>query len=238
MLSSLQHKLDQLERKLRTSFGTDISTPRARFWTKVHYHVFDQAFLREIWTNFARIAPGVYRSNQPTWRRFTRYKGMGIKTVLNLRGANAFSQYLFERDYCDTLGLGLVDHAFHARRAPQPQQILDVLDTLRNLEKPFLLHCKSGADRAGFISALYLLVIEGHPIEQARQQLSWRYSHLDFTQTGILDYILNVYDVRQDVSHIGFEEWLRAEYSAETLQQGFDHRIDWATTAQSMIRAQ
>ena len=237
MLSILQNRLDQLERKLRTSFGTDISTPRARRWTTFHYHLFDQAFLREIWTNFAQIAPGVYRSNQPTWRRFKRYKAMGIKTVLNLRGANAFSQYLFEREFCKTLGLDLVDHAFHARRAPEPEQILEVLNTLRHLQKPLLLHCKSGADRAGFISALYLLVIEGHPIDRARQQLSWRFSHLDFTKTGILDYILNVFDARQKLSQIEFEEWLRSEYSAKKLQQGFDQRIDWATTAQTMTRA-
>ncbi len=237
MLSTLQHKLDQLERKLRTSFGTDISTPRARRWTTFHYHFFDQAFLREIWTNFAQIAPEVYRSNQPTWRRFKRYKAMGIKTVLNLRGANAFSQYLFEREYCDKLDLGLVDHAFHARRAPEPEQILEVLKTLRTLQKPFLLHCKSGADRAGFISAIYLLVIDGQPIDQARQQLSWRYSHLDFTKTGILDYILNVFEARQNMSQIRFEDWLHSEYSAKTLQHGFDQRIDWATTAQSMTRA-
>lgn len=237
MLAKLQHELDQLERKLRTSFGTDTSTPKARRWTMFHYHFFDQAFLREIWTNFAQIAPDVYRSNQPTWRRFKTYKAKGIKTILNLRGASKFSQYLFEKEFCDTLGLTLVDHAFHARRAPEARQIIDVIATLRELQKPFLLHCKSGADRAGFISAIYLLVIEGSPVQEARKQLSWTYSHLDFTKTGVLDYILNVYEARLGVSQIDFEEWLASEYDAKKIQTGFDQRIDWALTSQSMISA-
>lgn len=62
MLGRLWTKIEDAERKLRRSFGKDITDPRARRWSTFHYHVFDHAFLRTFWTNFYEIAPGVYLS--------------------------------------------------------------------------------------------------------------------------------------------------------------------------------
>jgi len=42
------------------------------------------------------------------------------------------------------------------------------------LEYPILMHCKSGADRVGLMSALYLHTRHGVPISEARRQLSLR----------------------------------------------------------------
>ena len=40
------------------------------------------------------------------------------------------------------------------------------------------MHCKSGADRAGFAAALYLMLQKRRSAEEAQEQLSWRFLHL------------------------------------------------------------
>lgn len=224
MLGQFWTRIEDAERKLRRSFGKDITDPRARRWSTFHYHVFDHAFLRTFWTNFFQIAPGVYRSNQPTHRRFERYKAMGIKTVVNLRGEDKYAHYLFEKETCEALGLTLLNAKLQARSAVSRKKIVHVIDTLRQAEKPFVFHCKSGADRAGFVAALYLMVFEGKPVEVARKQLSIKYIHLDFTATGVQDYILDVYAARNRRSPIGFEDWIRTEYDGKAIQAGFIQR--------------
>ncbi|MCR9275566.1 tyrosine-protein phosphatase [Mameliella sp. AT18] len=224
MLAKLWSRLDAAERRLRHSFGRDISTPSARRWSSLHYNLFDHAFLRVFWTNFFQIAPGVYRSNQPTHRRFERYAAMGIRTVVNLRGEDKHAHYLFEKESVEALGMTLVNAKLWAREAAPRKRIIGVIDALRAAERPMMFHCKSGADRAGFVAAMYLLVFENAPIAAAKKQLGLRYMHLDFTKTGVQDYVLRVFEARQELGEIGFEDWIRTEYQAKAIQSAWEAR--------------
>lgn len=237
MLAKLWTRLDTAERRFRRSWGRDISTPAARRWAQLHYHVFDHAFLRMFWTNFWPVAPGVWRSNQPTTARFARYKAMGIKTVVNLRGEDTYAHYLFEKEACEALGLTLVDAKLWARTAAPRKRIVAVIDALRAAEKPMVFHCKSGADRAGFVAAMYQMVFEGVPVAEARKQLGLKYIHLEFTKTGVQGYILDTYAARQAHSDISFEDWIRSEYTSRTMQQGYDARRPPAATARVLMDA-
>lgn len=234
MLSKILARLDAAERRLRYSFGDDIATPWGRFWSKVHYHIFDHAFLRVFWTNFWPVAPGVYRSNQPTHARFQRMKDMGIKTVINLRGTDRRAHYLFEEESCRKLGLTLVNCKLHARRARPAVQFLEIIDALRTTEKPLVFHCKSGADRAGIVAAMYKLVFEGASVAEARKQLGLKYLHLKFTRTGVQDYILDVYEARQTQGSIGFEDWLKTEYDHDAMNEAYFARRPAAELARAL----
>lgn len=225
MLAKLWTKVEKTERRLRRSIGKDISTPSGRFWAKVHYHLFDHAFLRLFWSNFFEVAPGVYRSNQPTHARFEKYADMGIRTVVNLRGEDNQSQYFFEQESVEALGMTLIDAKLWARTAAPRKRIVAVIDALRAAERPMMFHCKSGADRAGFVAAMYLMVFEGQPVEVAKKQLGLKYIHLDFTATGVQDYILDVYAARVARSPIGFEDWIRTEYNAKIIQTAYDGKV-------------
>lgn len=222
MLTQLWEKIEHAERRLRRSFGKDISTPSARALAQLHYNLFDHAWLRTVWTNFWQIAPGVWRSNHPTHRRFEKYKRMGIRTVITLRGEEKYSHYLFEKESCEKLGLTLEHVKLWARMALKRARILHLIDTMRHAERPMMFHCKSGADRAGFASAVYLMVFEGVPVEQARKQLGLKYVHLEFTKTGIQGYILDTYAARNRRAAIPFEDWIATEYDAKKLQAGFE----------------
>ncbi|RBI87617.1 protein tyrosine phosphatase [Rhodosalinus halophilus] len=224
MLTKIWSWLDDRERMLRRSFGTDISTPGQRRLAWLHYHMFDHAALRTVWTNFFEVAPGVYRSNQPTHARFARYRDMGVRTVINLRGEDKHAQYLFEKESCEALGLTLVNAKLWARQTASRARIQAVIDAMRAAERPFLFHCKSGADRAGFAAAVYLMVFEGVPVEEAKAQLGLKYIHFKGTRTGVQDYILDVYAARLGRGAIPFEDWIAREYDHKAIQAGFDAR--------------
>lgn len=234
MLKAIWTWLDESERRVRRSFGKDISTPWGRFVGHVHYHVFDHAFLRIFWTNFEEIAPGVYRSNHPTHRRLKKYRDMGIKSVLSLRGEEKFAHWLFEKESCETLGLKLHTAKLWARHAAKPSKIANVLDEIRKIERPFVFHCKSGADRAGFVAAMYLMVFEGQSVQEARRMLSFKYLHMKHTKTGVQDYILDVYEARTAEDPIGFEDWLRTEYRGARTNEAWENRRSPESTAKML----
>ncbi|MEO1308812.1 MAG: protein tyrosine phosphatase, partial [Pseudomonadota bacterium] len=115
-MTQLRQRLKDAERKVRSSFGDDISTPAGRWQAWAHFNLMDHAFLRVWWTNFGQVADGVYRSNHPGPKRLEKYKQMGIKTVLNLRGNDGYSPWLLEEEACERLGMDLVVRKIYARK--------------------------------------------------------------------------------------------------------------------------
>ncbi len=214
-------RITEWERNLRASYNTDLSTPENRRRARIYNLWFDHEILRGVWTNFFQVAPGVYRSNHPTLKRFAKMKDKGITTVLNLRGEFPSAHYFTEVETCHDLGLNLVSISLQARHAPPAKDLLALIDTFRTLEKPFVMHCKSGADRAGLASAIYLLVIEGAPLDVARRQLGLRYLHVRRSKTGTLDHIFDVYEARNAKAPISFEDWLKTEYDHLALQADY-----------------
>lgn len=221
MIRKIFRTLDRKERELRMSFGHDITNPEER--KKSHWHVrwLDHGILRTFWHNFEEVSTGVYRSNHPDHKRFEAYAAMGIKTILNLRGVAKQPHYLFEEESCKKLGLTLVTIGMSARQAPKKGQLQKVIAAFKTLERPFLVHCKSGADRTGLVAALYLMVHDNQPVEVARRQLSFRFLHIRRTATGILDHFFDVYAARNAQSPIAITEWIETEYDADALIQSF-----------------
>ncbi len=220
MAGALKRRMLAWQRRMAGTYGTDISTPEARRAAWWHFQLMDHAFLRVLWTNLDQIAPGVWRSNQPSAWRLARYKDrLGLKAVINLRGPSAQGFYLFEVEACRDLGLTLHDVNFSARRAPTRAALLQVIDLFATVQKPVLIHCKSGADRTGLIAALYLMVVEQRPLNEAKQQLSLRYLHLKASRTGILDHFLTLYEAEGAGRPI--RDWIETGYDADRLTASF-----------------
>lgn len=224
MSKTLKQRFKDLEYGRVGSFGNDVSTPRTRRLAYWHFQLFDHAFLRGLWQNLAEIAPGVWRSNQPSPKRIKKYKKMGITTILSLRGnpEHPISFMLLEKAACAEHGIKLVTANLSARSLADKQVYIGVLDLLDSLEPTFLLHCKSGADRAGLVSALYLLHVKGAPLAEARKQLNWRFMHLKSTKTGILDHLLDCYDA--DIKRLGpipIRAWFETHYDKKAISGSF-----------------
>lgn len=220
----LRH-LYAFERRLRDRYN--VVPVDAQTWRRARiYNLwFDHAILRILWTNLHEIAPGVWRSNQPDLRRLRRMRDAGLVSVLSLRGATDSAHHGSEVAWCEELGLSFEAIAFSDKRAPQTKALLDLIACFRRIEKPFLIHCKAGADRAGLASVLYLMVIEGQSLAEARPMLSFKYLHLRRSRAGVLDVLLDCY--AEDAVAAGgegalpIETWLRTQYDPERIGARF-----------------
>ncbi|MDP3896806.1 MAG: dual specificity protein phosphatase family protein [Mesorhizobium sp.] len=135
---------------------------------------------RQISGNFHVVAPGeLYRSAQPTPDRLAGYVAAhGIRTVVNLRGANdGAGWYDAEKRASAALGLNHIDFAMSARARLGDERMSQLIAILLTAEKPILVHCMGGADRSGLASALYLTFVKGVAPEIAERQLSIFYGH-------------------------------------------------------------
>lgn len=129
---------------------------------------------------------------------------------------------MLEEHYCRDYGITMHTLNLNARYAPDPKELLALLDLFDTVEKPFLMHCKSGADRAGLASALYLVHAEGKSIEEAQEMLSFKYLHVNDRKTGIMGHTLRAYGTAQAQTGVSLKEWLLNAYDQEAEQAAFD----------------
>ena len=90
-----------------------------------------------------------------------------------------------------------------------------------------LMHCKSGADRAGLMSVLYRYLKEGVPLEIAKKELSWRFGHIRQADTGILDYFFERYLLDTAERPMSFFDWVDNVYDPVELRKSFKAK-GWA----------
>ena len=198
-----------------------LDAPGGRRNATIDMLVFDHGLLRKAWPNEHRVAEGVIRSNQPDPARIHRLARQGVKAVLNLRGATEYGSYLLEREACAAAGIELVDFKLSSRTLPTRAEILALDALFARLPKPFLLHCKSGADRAGFAAALYLLLRGGASVDEARDQLSWRYLHVRSAATGVLHAMLDRYAADTAEAAVPFRTWVEERYDPAALTAAY-----------------
>ena len=181
----------------------------------------DHAVFRVLWDNWAEVIPGrLYRSNHPTPGRLrAACRRHGLKTLINLRGHRQCGSDALSREAASRLGLIHVDMAFESRGAPHRDRILRFADIYSTLQTPALMHCKSGADRAGLAAGLAIL-LEGGSAAAALAQLSWRFGHFNRSRTGILDAFFILY-AQQAEGRVGFLDWVRDEYDEAGLRRQF-----------------
>lgn len=187
----------------------------------------DHGIFRVLYLNKHKLAEDAWRSAQPTPQQIAGFARMGIKTIVNLRGERLCGSYWLERSACHQHGLKLENYQVRSRAAPSRQEVLGARDLFQRIEYPMLLHCKSGADRAGLMSVLYLHFQEGLPIEDARKALSLRYGHIRQADTGVLDYFFERYLADNAKNPMPFVTWLETVYDAEELLQSYRSK-GWA----------
>ncbi len=204
----------------REGWRHDLSRPRARLYAHIDAEVMDHGFLRAAFPNRHTVVPGIWRSNQPSPRQLARWARRGLRTVLNVRGANTFGSYALEAEACRRLGIDLIDLRLRSRALPDPADIHALKRVFDTAERPLLIHCKSGADRAGLAAACFVLFAGGTPAE-AQAQLSLRYLHLRHAKTGILDQFVAAYAAHNAATPTPFLDWVDSHYDPAALRAGF-----------------
>src|SRR5438132_574381 len=120
--------------------------------------------------NFHTVLPGlVYRCAQPSGSQLEQLiRAHGIRTVMNLRGQDDDAWY---RDECQVSRRMQVVHqdiGIYACWMPDPQELRRIFEVLDHCDYPLLIHCASGADRTGLVSAIVLLLTTNTTLDQAR----------------------------------------------------------------------
>ncbi len=205
----------------------DLSTPTGRRAAYADFNLHDHAYLRLAFSNAHWLDDRMLRANQPWPHQLERWRDRGLRTVVNLRGGFDSSFYALEREACARLGLTLVDFTVRSREAPTRAQILGARDLFRAIQYPALMHCKSGIDRAGLMSALYAHFELGQPIEQAARQLGLKYLHLKTGRTGVLDELFARYLRQIAPTGVSFLQWVESDaYDPAALTREF-HATWW-----------
>lgn len=115
--------------------------------------------------NLYRIDSGVYRSDQPTRADFAVLTGYGMTEVLNLRH--------FHSDGPEAEGTPLVLHRIRSHaHSIDSAQLVEAMRIIRDRKGPILIHCWHGSDRTGAVVALYRMVFQHVPREQAIREMT------------------------------------------------------------------
>jgi protein tyrosine/serine phosphatase len=203
----------------------DLSTAHGRLGTYLRYIFNDHAYLRLVNSNAHWISNELARANQPWPFQVRAWRDRGIRTIVNLRhGVDA--HHVLEEEACDKYGVKHVYFVVFSREVPSAGQILGAKKLFEELEYPAMMHCKSGADRAGLMSVLYMHFRQGLPIREAIRQLDLRFGHIRASLTGVLDYFFEKYINEIEPRGISFEEWVQSsEYDPVALKHEF--RSQW-----------
>lgn len=183
--------------------------------------LFDHLFVRVLFPNRHRLGPRAWRAAQPLPYQLATVKRLGVRTVINLRGNDASTTQRLEKAACASLGLAYLDYRLRSRDAPTHAELHGLRDLFQRVEHPILLHCKSGADRAGLASVLYLHLVEGVPIAEARRHLSLRYGHVRQADTGVLDEFFERYLEHAAREPMDFYTWVDRHYDPGDLKRSF-----------------
>lgn len=104
--------------------------------------------------NFHSVNSEVSRGGQPTPEGFRNLAAMGVKTIVDLRGAGERSKS--EKKLVKALGMRYVHIPMSGIRPPTKDALSAALRVLNeSSDGPVFVHCRRGSDRTGAVLAVY-----------------------------------------------------------------------------------
>lgn len=136
--------------------------------------------------NFHRVNELLYRGGQPDLKDLKRLKDLGIKTIVNLRGAGEGSDK--EEREAHALGLQYINIPMSGLRRPTPDSISRALDLISSPDtQPVFVHCARGSDRTGTVVAVYRIKHDGWTAKKAIEEAESL--GMKFWERGMKDFI-------------------------------------------------
>lgn len=145
---------------------------------------------REKLPNFHEVNSKLYRGAQPAAGGVQQLAGLGIKTIVNLRGQGEGTR----KEEAEARAAGLRYFSIPFDRMGRPddaemKQVLAIIDTPEN--QPVFVHCKQGVDRTGTVIAVYRITHDGWTSEQAKTEANRFGMHP--WERGMKNYIRDYY---------------------------------------------
>jgi len=191
---------------------------RIRAWANML--LVDHGVFRLVYLNLHPVGRHAWRAAQPAPHDLAAFAARGGCSVVSLRGGQAFGSLPLEIEACRRHGLHFHNFVMRSRSLPSAEELRGAALLFERLEYPVLFHCKSGADRAGFMAAFYLMVAEGAPLAEARAQLALRYGHVRQGKTGVLDAFFDAYE-RDTDGREPLMDWVATRYDPAAIMRDF-----------------
>jgi protein tyrosine phosphatase (PTP) superfamily phosphohydrolase (DUF442 family) len=110
--------------------------------------------------NFYKVDEHVYRGAQPTDEGFRYLAKLGVKTVIDLRGAGEGRRN--EESVVTAAGMKYINIPMTGLTPPSEAEITKILGMLEDgATGPIFVHCQRGADRTGAVIASYRIDHDG-----------------------------------------------------------------------------
>ncbi|MDW3229392.1 MAG: dual specificity protein phosphatase family protein [Acidobacteriota bacterium] len=137
--------------------------------------------------NLYKVSDLLYRCAQPTELGFQELERLGIKTIINLRSEHSDQELLAGTN------LKYIEIPSKATEV-QEGDLLQFLKIVTNPDDgPYAVHCRHGADRTGLFVAVYRIVVQGWPREEAIREMQKGGFGFHNTYTNIVKY-LQIFD--------------------------------------------
>ncbi len=135
--------------------------------------------------NFSQVNAKLYRGGQPSEAGIKRLAQMGVKTIINLRGADEKAKT--EARWAQNAGLNFINIPLKNWFGPDDAKIAQIEKLINTPEnQPVFVHCKRGADRTGTVIAVYRIAIDDWTAERANSEAKrfgfgwWQFWMKDF----------------------------------------------------------
>lgn len=163
--------------------------------------------------------PFILRTAQLKGQNFkSQVKKNKIDLVLNLRGESEDPVFIKEKEISSEMGLAYYALGFSVKRTPDIERfnkILDILDKAKSDNKRLMIHCRAGADRTGFISAISQIYLYGFSVDEALESsLKLSYNHMPAPE-GLLETVLSEY--KNYEKEMDFRTWVNTKYDRDEL---------------------
>lgn len=143
--------------------------------------------------NFSQVSANLYRGAQPTEAGVKQLAAMGVKTIINLRGADERART--EETWAKNAGMKFINVSLRNWFEPKTEDIERVIEEIDAPEnQPVFVHCKRGADRTGTVVAVYRISHDNWTAKQANDEAKkfdfgwWQFWMKDFINDYYRDF--------------------------------------------------
>ena len=138
--------------------------------------------------NFGQVNEHYYRGAKPSAQDLADLAKLGIKTTIDLTNGDGESG---EQHLAEAAGMKFFNIAMSTRAVPTAHQIATFLEIVNNpANQPVFVHCVGGKHRTGVMTAIYRMVDDKWPPQQAFKEMKSYKFGADFLHPEFKKFVL------------------------------------------------
>lgn len=116
--------------------------------------------------NVGRVAPGIYRGEQPGPTGYATLKQLGVRTVIDLRTSES------EKAQVEAAGMKAIAVPIEMTRKGLKEKVDQVVALMADpANQPVYVHCRHGQDRTGIVVAAYRMTQDNWSLKEVEAEM-------------------------------------------------------------------